>query len=179
MYIYVIRHGQTEWNINKKMLSFTDIELNETGIKQCQDAKKLIENIDYDLVICSPKKRTKMTMEIVNSKKIPVVFDDRLVERNAGALEGMDTTLLDYRSFWSLGKDGAYECEKVEECKNRVYELLDEIKDKYEDKNILIVTHNGICRLINTYFNGIPKNGNLEKYGQDNCAIKMYEIKKV
>lgn len=177
MYIYVIRHGQTDWNLTKKMLSFTDIELNEAGVRQCQEAEKLVKNIDYDLVICSPKKRTRKTMEIVNSKNIPVIFDERLVERDAGVLEGVNTDTIDYRSFWSIGKDNAYDCEKVEECKNRVYSFLDELKEKYNDKNILIVTHNGICRIINTYFNGIPRKGNLENLGHDNCEIKMYEIK--
>ena len=73
MYLYVIRHGQTDWNLEKKLLSITDIPLNESGIEQCKEAEELVRNLNYDIVFCSPKIRTKQTMEIINSKKLPVV----------------------------------------------------------------------------------------------------------
>ncbi|MBO5477477.1 MAG: histidine phosphatase family protein [Clostridia bacterium] len=177
MYLYVIRHGQTDWNLNKKLLSVTDIPLNETGIEQCKEAEKLVKNLNYNLVFCSPKTRTKETMEIVNTKSIPVIYDDRLIERDAKSLEGINTEDFNYRDFWTLGKDKIQDCETIEECKTRVYEFLDEIKEKYKDKNILIVTHNGICRLIHTYFNGFPKKGDISQKGHLNAEIKMYEIK--
>ena len=116
-------------------------------------------------------------MEIINSKKLPVVYDDRLIERNAGSLEEIYTYDFDYKAFWTLGKDNIQNCETIEECKKRVYEFLDEIKEKYKDKNILIVTHNGICRIIHTYFNGFPKKGDISQKGHLNAEIKMYEMK--
>lgn len=177
MYLYVIRHGQTDWNLEKKLLSITDIPLNENGIEQCKEAEELVRNLNYDIVFCSPKIRTKQTMEIINSKKLPVVYDDRLIERNAGSLEEIYTYDFDYKAFWTLGKDNIQNCETIEECKKRVYEFLDEIKEKYKDKNILIVTHNGICRIIHTYFNGFPKKGDISQKGHLNAEIKMYEMK--
>ena len=90
MYIYVIRHGQTDWNIEKKLLSYTDIPLNAIGIEQCKEAEKLVKNLNYDLVICSPMLRTRQTAEIVNSQKKEIILDKRLVERNANSLEGID-----------------------------------------------------------------------------------------
>lgn len=177
MYLYVIRHGQTDWNLNKKLLSRTDIPLNENGIEECKDAENLIKNLNYDLVFCSPMTRTKQTLEIINSKELPVIYDERLIERNAGTLEGIHTYDFDYRAFWTLGKDNIQDSETIEECKSRVYEFLDEIKEKYKDKNILIVTHNGICRIIHTYFNGFPKKGDIQQKGQLNAEIKMYEMK--
>ncbi len=177
MYLYVIRHGLTEWNVEKKLLSYTDIPLNEIGIKQCQEAEKLVKNLDYDIVFCSPKLRTKMTLEIINSKNIPVIYDDRLVERDAGDLEGIDVNSFDYESYWTLGKDVLKNSENIIKCQNRVYELLDEIKNKYKDKNVLIVTHNGVCRMIYTYFNGYPRRKNISNKGQGNAEIKIYELK--
>ena len=177
MYLYVIRHGQTDWNIQKKLLSTTDVPLNSTGVEQCKEAEKLVRNLNYDLVICSPKLRTKQTAEIINTKIVEVVYDGRLIERYARSLEGMDVRDFDYRGYWTLGKDKVEDSETIEECKNRVYELINEIKEKYNGKNILIVTHNGICRMINTYFNGFPKRGDIFDKGHVNAQIKMYELK--
>lgn len=177
MYIYVIRHGQTDWNLEKKLLAHKDIPLNENGIAQCVEAEKLVKNLNYDLVICSPKIRTKQTMEIVNSKKVETIYDDRLIERDAGSLEGIKTSDFDYKRFWWLGKEPIADEETVEACRDRVYSFLDELKVKYPNKNILIVTHNGICRIIHTYFNGFPKRGDIVAKGHLNAEIKMYEIK--
>ena len=54
---------------------------------------------------------------------------------------------------------------------------LDDIKQKYPNNKILIVTHNGVCRAIGAYFNGIPEDGNLSLYAHDNCQIKHYDIR--
>jgi probable phosphoglycerate mutase len=52
---------------------------------------------------------------------------------------------------------------------------LDEVIDKYSDKTVLIVTHNGICRVINTYFNDI-ENEDFASFSLKNCELKGYEI---
>ena len=175
--IYIVRHGQTDWNYENKLLSLTDIPLNHVGVEQCRDAEKLVKNLNYDIVFCSPLLRTRQTMEIVNSKKKEEKIDKRLIERDARSLEGIDVSNIDYKAFWTVGKDDIFDSEKIEELRNRVYEFLDEIKNKYKDKNILIVTHNGVCRIISTYFKGIPKNGDLSKSGQNNAEIRIYELK--
>lgn len=177
MYIYVIRHGQTDWNVEHKLLSYTDIPLNDVGINQCKEAEKVVKNLDYNLVISSPKLRTRQTLKIVNSKNVEAIFDDRLIERNAGNIEGVDVSTFDYQAWWTLGKDKYQDSETIEECKTRVYDFLNEIKEKYKDKNILIVTHNGICRMIHSYFNGFPKNGRIFNTGFENAEIRIYEIK--
>ncbi len=69
--------------------------------------------------------------------------------------------------------------EKAESMKHlfdRVYKFLDEIKEKYSDKTILLVTHEGITKVINCYFNGIPKDGNLQTLGLKNCEVKIYDL---
>lgn len=66
----------------------------------------------------------------------------------------------------------------IKDFAQEVWECLDEIKKKYPpNSKILIVTHNGVCRMIGAYFNGIPKDGNLSIYAHDNCEIKSYDIK--
>ena len=58
----------------------------------------------------------------------------------------------------------------------RVKECLDEVKEKYKDKTILLVTHGGTLRAIYWYFNGIPEDGNVGYDMHSNCEIKEYEL---
>ena len=51
-----------------------------------------------------------------------------------------------------------------------------DIIEKYNDKTILLVTHEGITKVINCYFNGIPEDGNLQMLGLKNCEVKIYEV---
>ena len=66
MKIYVVRHGQTNWNVKGKIQGKSDIELNEKGIEQAKELKELIKNYDINLIISSPLKRAKQTAEIIN-----------------------------------------------------------------------------------------------------------------
>ena len=61
MKLYVVRHGQTEWNILKKMQDSVDIPLNEKSKEQAYETKSNLENIDFDIIICSPLLRAKQT----------------------------------------------------------------------------------------------------------------------
>ena len=71
MYLYVIRHGQTDWNVQKKVQGLANIELNETGINQAENARGLLEKENIDLIICSPLKRTiQSEVETLVSKAI-------------------------------------------------------------------------------------------------------------
>ena len=51
-------------------------------------------------------------------------------------------------------------------------------KEKYKDKNILLVTHGGTCRAINAYFNGIGENGHVQSAHIKNCEIREFEFRK-
>ena len=67
----------------------------------------------------------------------------------------------------------------VNEVRSFVTESLDEIKEKYKDKNILLVTHGGTCRAINAYFNGIGENGHVQSAHIKNCEIREFEYRKI
>ena len=86
MKLYVIRHGQTKCNKENKYNCRLDEDINEIGIKQAEEASKIVKNLDIDLIICSPMIRTKHTCEIVNVNNIPVIYDERIMERDGGVL---------------------------------------------------------------------------------------------
>ena len=107
MNLYVVRHGQTDWNINHMILGKTDIELNEKGKKQAEEVSKKLEKEKIDLIISSPLKRTKQTAEIINkNKNIPIIYDSRIQERNFGEFEGLKDIIqnLIFKNFGIMKK---------------------------------------------------------------------------
>ena len=67
--------------------------------------------------------------------------------------------------------------ESLPELFNRVHSFIDEIKEKYKDNNILLVTHGAVARVIQFYFEPIPEDGMLLNIsGQKNCEIKEYNL---
>lgn len=176
MKIYVMRHGRTDSNDKQIFNGRNDEDINETGIAQAQAAGEIVKTLPIDLVVCSTMLRTRHTAEIANVNHLPVIYDERLIERDTGELTGRNVQG-EFRSvFWNYYSHD-YDIEHVDELFNRVYPALDEITEKYSDKNVLIVTHNGVARAIYAYFNGIPEDGNILNIGtHKNCEIREYEI---
>lgn len=178
MKLYVIRHGLTKCNVEKKYNGRYDEDIIEEGINQAIETSKSVKNLDIDLIICSPMIRTKHTMELVNVNNIDVIYDDRLMERDNGKL-----TLTKIDEYYDNEYYNYYSTKPIEGLEtlpqlfNRVHSFLDEIKSKYNDKNILLVTHGAVARAIQFYFEKIPEDGMLLKIsGQKNCEIKEYEM---
>ncbi len=181
MKLYVMRHGQTDWNVLGKVQGATDIELNEIGLEQAQNAKQELHQYNIDMIFCSPLKRTRKTAEIINEdKKVPIVYEDKLIERYFGELEGskpMEDEIFQKYNFWDYEADiKICQVESVKEICQRVWGFLEEIKEKYSDKNILFVTHGGTAKTINSYFEGIGEDGILPQLALKNCEIKEYEL---
>ncbi len=175
MQLYVTRHGETEWNYTNKILGRTDIPLNETGIMQ---AKTLAKNLpkDIEFIIASPLGRTLTTAKIIaDENDLPYQLDRRLIEMDFGTYEGMlrseEGYQIEKRRFFSKYPEG----ESYLQVAQRVYNFLDEVISKYHDKNILLVTHNGILRVIHTYFNDLD-NEDFASFAFGNCNIMKYEI---
>lgn len=184
MKFYIIRHGQTNWNKEGRIQGKTDIELNEEGIKQAKEARKILENYNIDLIVASPLKRARKTAEIINeTKNVPIMFDKALEERGLGEFEGKireeiyDETLdSEILANYSVNKE--YKgVETIRSLCDRVWGLIEELKKDYTEKNILLVTHGGVTRAINGYFNGTNENGILEDLYLHNCEIRTFEIK--
>lgn len=185
MKFYIIRHGQTNWNKEGRIQGKTDIELNEEGIKQAKEAKNILKDYPIDMIVSSPLKRARKTAEIINeTRKAPIVLDKALEERGFGEFEGkirkeihdeiLDSEILDN---YSLNRE--YKgVETIQNLCNRVWNLIDELKEDYTEKNILLVTHGGVTRAINGYFNGPNKEGILEDLKLSNCEIRTFEITK-
>lgn len=183
MKVYIIRHGQTDWNVQRKMQGVTDIELNETGMSQAEEARKKINELDIDLILSSPLKRAKKTAEILNKdKKLEIIYDESFIERNFGNYEGVVIKekckdIFNSQDLFNLNLDlTTNNIEPISKVLERVTKRFDEIKNEYEGKNILIVTHGGVSRAINAYFTGIPNDGIIMSANLGNCEIREFDL---
>lgn len=173
MKLYVARHGQTVWNAQNKVCGVTDVELTEKGIEQAEKLANLVPN-DIDVIITSPLRRAVETSKIVAVKNnIPMYIEEILIEQDYGIYEGVDRKdpqfLNNKRNFAYRYPDG----ESMMQVAYRVYGFIDKIKKEYQGKNVLVISHGGVCRIIRTYFidmtneeffNYTLKNGKLEEY---------------
>lgn len=182
MSLYFIRHGQTVANSSHKFNGECDEELNDIGLNQALNAGKQFKDIKIDLVYCSPLIRTRQTLNGLNlPKNTPVIFEPRLVERKAGKMNGLDITdELLFDVYLNINNKTKFDgLEPIDEVFSRVHSVLNEIKQKHSDKNVLIVAHGFISRAVYFYFNELPQSGKLgdvmEAFLQ-NCEVKKYEF---
>ena len=166
MNIYVLRHGQTNFNIEGKFQGQIDIKMNKNGEEQTDKAALELKKTHFDVVFCSPLSRTRDTARKIKNDNI--IIEDRIIERSFGSLEGQ-YGISDYEE--NIEK---YNIESIEKLKMRVNDFLDEIIQKFKEKqNILIVTHEGIAQVINLYFN---KASDLKEFRLGTGEYKKYQL---
>ncbi len=177
-HVYFVRHGQTVWNVENKICGATDIELTQLGHQQAIDTGKLIleENIKADEILYSPLVRAKETaLHISEITGIPAREEPRLKEQNFGKWESTPRDGADFKKakeqFCSRYETG----ESMLFLAQRIYNLLDDIKAESGEKTYILVAHNGISRVLHSYFNEMT-NEEYAAFGIKNCQILKYEF---
>ena len=147
MEIYVVRHGQTDYNVKKVFQGHIDIPLNETGEKQAQETASKFRNIDVDMILVSPLQRALQTAKPISKiTEVPITIEDRIIERSFGNMEGHQNRE-DWNIKMMLDYEKNYDIENIEPIQSlfkRVYDFLDEITEKYKDKKVVLVTHGAV-----------------------------------
>jgi probable phosphoglycerate mutase len=158
--IYITRHGQTEWNVEKRMQGWSDSPLTELGIQQAKWLEERLKDTKLDVIYSSPINRALSTANIVNSKRnIPIYTDLRLKEINMGIWEGLtqDEIQKSYSkelyNFWNVPElYKPYNGETFYQIRQRTEEFIKEIISKNIGKDILIVTHTITLKSIMCFF---------------------------
>lgn len=154
--IYLARHGQTQWNIEKRICGRADIPLTEEGYNQAvllaEQAKMLTDPITQ--VICSSLIRAKETAQVVaNQLGLPVIVDERLIEMDFGIYDSLPIQTKEFqnrRIEFSLPFEQG---ESILDVAGRIYPLLAELTNQENDIPLL-VSHNAVSRVVDNYFNG-------------------------
>lgn len=94
MKLFLVRHGQSQWNLENRFTGWKDVDLTEKGVEEAQKAGKLMQSQDFDLAFTSDLKRAQRTLEIIlketGHEDIPVIKDQALNERDYGDLTGLN-----------------------------------------------------------------------------------------
>ena len=172
--IYFVRHGQTVWNVENKICGATDSPLTEYGRKQAAETAENIKKkqIKADEILYSPLSRAKDTATIISEIcGVPMREEKRLFEQNFGKYE---STPRDGEEFKEAKKqflcryDGG---ESMFQLAQRIYNLLDDLKA--DGKDYILVAHNGIARVVHSYFYEMT-NDEYAAFGIKNCEIIKY-----
>lgn len=188
MRLYLIRHGETDWNTVKRLQGATDIPLNEKGEALARVTRDGMKEIPFDVIFTSPLKRAYRTAEIVRGDRdIPLIEDERIREICFGDYEGLVSKLEgysipdpDFKFFFT--KTDKYQTppngESVASLLKRTGNFLEELKNRedLQDKTILISSHGAAvrallsnvekCDIAHFWGNGVHKN----------CGVSCVEL---
>jgi broad specificity phosphatase PhoE len=170
--LYLMRHGQTLFNLRKKIQGACDSPLTELGIKQAQAAGEYFKNIELDYAYCSTSERSSDTLELILGENVPYTRLKGLKEMNFGTFEGESEDLnpKDINAFktFFLGYGG----ESSDQAQERMVKTCVEIMEKEDHNTVLAVSHAGAC------FNFLSRwqdPAEEMKKGFPNCCIFKYE----
>ena len=166
----LLRHGQTDWNIDLRLQGSTDIPLNETGREQARIAAAHLNREDWDIIIASPLSRAKDTADIVAQELgMNVVIVPELIERSFGVAEGLDHA--SWRKLYESHQviEGL---ESLEDLRTRTVHLLEIIANEYSGQRVLAVSHGAFIRKVLT----IVTNGELPREGErlSNASLNRF-----
>lgn len=188
MRLYIMRHGETEWNHTLRLQGQTDIPLNENGRVLAQVTARALQQVPFDLCISSPLQRAKETaLLVLGGRDIPMMIDARVQEIAFGTYEGRRVRdakgeITDPKFFAFLRDPGKFippeGGESIAELVARTGAFLEELsmRGEWYKKTILISTHGAASRamLLNIrrgeqkdfWDTGVPKN----------CAVTIVDL---
>lgn len=181
--VYMVRHGETDWNRAHRMQGWSDIPLNERGSEQAAFAARALASVPLDVIYTSPLKRAEKTAEIIRGeRKIPLFAEKGFIEINLGKWDGhtpdeMDVLYPGQYDIWrstpgDVHIDGGETFAKVQE---RAWKAFLSMVDKEKGKHILLVSHMGCLSTILFKIAGYPLN-DLWKHPIGNCALCRVDI---
>lgn len=157
--LYLIRHGETDWNVEGRIQGLSDIELNTRGLEQARRlAARLPDEGTFAAIYASPLKRAFRTAEMIGvALDMSVIPEPRLKERSLGDLEGL--TMSDIRAQYpqvarAWGEGGARYPVPNEEVREafieRVSTFINDVQTQHPDGRVLAITHGGTISMLLT-----------------------------
>ncbi len=182
MKLYLIRHGETEWNKDGRLQGKIDVLLDEDGRRQAKLLRDKLSQVKFDICIASPLKRARETAEIIIDGKCGIVFDERITERDFGEFEGMlvkdwedsagDIDTWDIKLNW--GERGY---EPARHVLARAKEFLNDVLNEYpSDYCIAVVAHGSLLKALHYNIVGYTDETDFHEVYFKNAEMKENDI---
>ncbi|MDD3628908.1 MAG: histidine phosphatase family protein [Actinomycetota bacterium] len=182
--VFLIRHGNTEYNEKKLFRGRLNIPLNSTGIEQAEKTGKFLKGIKFDLIYSSPLRRAYETAEIIKkyqSNDMEVLKEEGFTDVSFGEWEGKsyDEIQSRYPEFFRQWMEEPYRLvipggETLYDAQDRSWETLKKIISEESGQAIAIVTHRMITKLLISKILDINESG-IWKINQDACCINIFD----
>ncbi|MDM5154584.1 phosphoserine phosphatase 1 [Bacillus sp. DX1.1] len=162
--LYVTRHGETEWNVAKRMQGRKNSNLTEQGMLQAKQLGNRIKDMPLHAIYSSPSERTLHTARLIKGERnIPILADEHFYEIHMGTWEGQTLEELEKQYpdevnlFWNephrfVSTSG----ENFAAVNKRVIEGVNLILERHKGESILIVSHAAAAKLLVGHFAGVP-----------------------
>lgn len=182
--LLIVRHGETDFNIQSRYCGSTDIPLNAQGISQAEELAFSLLERGLSRIIASPLVRTRQTANIINSQlQLPLVIMDEFRERNVGVYEGLtqneaaerypELWVRNITRVWNEAPPGG---ETPEEVYSRVTSGIQKLKSApFQNGNVLLVTHGFISKIINAILHDVPPE-RIYEYKLDTACVAQYPL---
>ncbi|MCQ2597140.1 MAG: histidine phosphatase family protein [Treponema sp.] len=188
MKLYLLRHGETDWNKEWRLQGLSDISLNENGIAQAKEAAQKYAHLHFDYVFSSPLQRALNTARILAEPHgLEVQTDERLCEICLGDLEGKTveetdrdpllkearTNFFDHPELYVPTGNG----ESFEALNNRCLDFLNDLRTRFDSNScILLSGHGALCKGIVRAAKSLPVEDFWKSGLQNNCGLIELEI---
>ncbi|MDR2336429.1 MAG: histidine phosphatase family protein [Burkholderiaceae bacterium] len=180
--IYVVRHGQTAWNLEKKLQGSTDNVLNETGTRQAQELGQKLAGVKFDHIYSSGLQRAKDTAAAF-AGSTPVTPMKELNERSFGKFEGIYEDERDAAMFAEFGKrvtvldDDLEGGESLQSQAHRVKNAVAAIRQQHKQGTVAIVAHGGVNPLVLSALLDIPVPEAVARIKQGNDEVYLVRVR--
>ena len=184
MKLYLVRHGETDWNKEGRMQGRKGVGLNEVGLEQVKMLGEELKDkgLVFDVCYASPLKRAVETAEVLVGGKCEIVYDERLMERGFGVFEGRTM-----EEFWDsvgvndiMDRRSNYSEKDLEPIKNvleRAKSFLNDIKKEYiNDERVLVVSHGALLRALHFEIVGYNDETDFHDFSFKNAEMREYDI---
>lgn len=161
----LIRHGETIWNQEGRLMGTTDIPLTAEGKRQANKVAKHLRSYPLDVIFTSPLTRTRQTAHAIHhfQKSIPFIIHPGLIERDFGTAEGLTYNEANARhpelvfsETWKYLYFRPENGESLFDLQQRAASVLSTILPQYEGKKIAIVSHGTLLRVLACQILSIP-----------------------
>lgn len=193
--VLVVRHGETDWNLNGRMQGWAPVPLNATGREQSDAVgRHLADEYDVDRVVASDLERTRETAERITAHvDAPVEHDPAWRERHLGVYQGLTyEDVVERFPAFALGETGIDAADRTPESGESLLDVRERVVEAWRGlldgraereaaadrgwETALVVTHGGPIHLLLGHVRGMDVRTSLREHAQSNCAVNELRV---